>query len=173
MAIDNCPYSFDEIVSRRIPDLFRMLDAKRKQAMTSAVFLRPGNGYKRTPKALGLDDDFKGCYVLFENGTPRYVGISKNVIKRIWNHFRAKNHHVSSLVYSVACKGNQIQGHYKTPKSEEYQEEFKKALTRVRKWMVIYQEISDDVTLYLFEVYAAMRYDTGVNSGGFNSFATH
>jgi hypothetical protein len=173
MAIDNCPYSFDEIVSRRIPELFRMLDAKRSQAVTGTVFLRSGNGYKRTPKALGHDHDFKGCYVFFEKGIPRYVGISKNVIKRLWNHFRAQNHHSSSLVYRVACKGNKIQSHYKTPKGEKYRREFKKALARVRTWTVIYQEIPDDVTLYFFEVYAAMRYDTGENTGGFNSFTTH
>lgn len=169
MAIDNCPYSFDEIVSKHIPELFGQLDAKRGQAVSSDIFLRAGNGYRRTLKALEHDHDFKGCYVFFENKKPMYVGISKNVIKRLWDHFNAINHFGSNLVYKVACLENHIQNYKSERKSEGYKTEFNNALARIRNWTVIYQEIPDDVTLYIFEVYAAMHYDTFL----LNSFKTH
>ena len=169
MPIDNCPCSFDALAQKHFPQYFAELDAKRNKRITSDVFTREGNGYKRTMKSLGFKSDFQGCYVFFERDKPVYVGISQNVITRVWNHFNAVNHFGSNLVYKVACERQIIQQHRNDYTGQAYREEFDLALKRVQSWSVTFLEIADHVSLYLFEVYAAMRYDTFE----YNSFETH
>lgn len=169
MAVDNCPYTFDDIVQIHIPRLLGELDAKRNQRIGSEAFRRTGNGYKRTLRELGHHGDFPGCYVFFEGEIPMYVGISKNVITRIWNHYNAVNHYGSNLIYKIASERNIIQNHKSEFTGEDYRAEFNIALACAHEWTVIFQEVPDHISLYLFEVCAAMHFDTM----RFNSFKTH
>jgi hypothetical protein len=169
MAINNCKHAFEDLANQHFPNFFIALEGKLKAKISSQTFTCAGNGYKRTIKTLGLEKDFQGCYVFFEDETPMYVGISQNVVKRLCNHFNAANHYESSLVFKVACERGIIQSHRKDHKGQIYREEFEKALQRVQSWSVTFIEVPCHVSLYLFEVYVAMRYDTAKH----NSFQTH
>ncbi|MCR1795628.1 GIY-YIG nuclease family protein, partial [Leptospira sp. id769339] len=63
--------------------------------------------------------DFKGLYVLSDEGVVQYVGISKNVLVRIKQHFVSNSHYSASLVYLMALKEHEDQERAKS-KNEKY-----------------------------------------------------
>ena len=119
-----------------------------------------------------LDKDFKGIYVLQKLGKPFYVGISKHVIKRIIQHVKGKNHFTSSLSYSLGAQSH-IEKHGKSHEGgregldfEEYAEPEKRELLRCD---VSIFPVENDLELYLFEVFMAMKLKTL----RYNKFQTH
>lgn len=56
-------------------------------------------------------DDFKGLYVFYEDDKPIYVGISKNVLKRLRQHVKCEKQNESSFAYLLTldhAKQNKI-----------------------------------------------------------------
>ena len=106
-----------------------------------------------------------------------YVGISRRVVHRLQSHCKGTSHFSATLAYSMA-KGKLSQSdvgkiHKMTRdaamKDEAVQEAFDGAKRLLRHSSVAFIEIPNPVELYLFEVYAALEFDTGE----WNSFRTH
>ena len=124
----------------------------------------------------------KGCYVLYENGEPIYVGRSKNLPNRI-------NQHVSgtasaTFAYLLAKKDLTDRGIEPKKKSgkpssrittedvEDDPHALGQARKRVSKMQFRVVKINDDHEQYAFELYAALELGTTLEQGGFNSFKT-
>jgi len=170
MPIDNCPHSFEDLTTSVLPTLFKKLQAQIKTAIPADTFV----GFKSASKlALAKADrkiDFPGCYVFIDKEKPVYVGISRSVIKRLVQHLNFESHYSASLVYRIASdefphemKRDQAM------KDEQFRSVFLSAQGRLRQTKIAYIEIDNDLTLYLFEVFAAMRLDTDT----WNTFRTH
>jgi len=124
-------------------------------------------------KKLGKNQqDYQGCYVFRGDQVGEtYIGISRNVIGRIWTHFKGPTHQQTSFVYKVARHepDSQIQHHRQDTDHRTYRREFNSAQQKIRGWKVAHVPVDDVVTLYLLEVAAAMRFD----AHPLNSFLPH
>jgi hypothetical protein len=92
------------------------------------------------------------------------------VIKRIIQHLNFDSHYSASLVYRMTTgdfphemKRDQAM------KDDEFRKVFLSAQVRLRQMKVAFVEIANDLEMYLFEVFASIRLDTGT----WNSFRTH
>lgn len=168
MLIDGCPHSFKQLADEILPaDMSRM-----RVAIASSI---PMESFVKGGKASILRElkksaDFPGCYVLIENDTPFYVGISRGVVSRLIQHVRGKTHFDASLAYRMACTSSP----HKLRRSEAMQDvAFNKAFQleqqRIRKMRAAVIEIREDLELYLFEVYCAL----GLGTVQHNPFRTH
>ena len=129
-----------------------------------------GDGPVTLAHQFGLKSDFAGCYVLVDESSAIYVGISKNALRRLRQHVREQTRFDASLAYRIAA------GRYphKLTKSgamtiEVFRAAFDKAKDYLRSLSVAFIEIPNPLALYLFEPYCAMKFDTNV----WNTFETH
>jgi len=170
MPIDQCPHTFQQLATSRLPELMAQMRRSMAQAHPMEIFARTGVGDKSVARELSIPGDFPGCYVLIENDVPLYVGISRGVLKRLRQHVLGKTHFDASLAYRMA---SHAVGHELT-RSEAMQHpvvkaEFDAAQTRLRAMRVAFIEIQNDLEIYLFEAYCAMELETSV----WNTFRTH
>lgn len=125
-----------------------------------------------TRTALGRVDkptDFPGCYVFLRAGTAIYVGISRGVVNRIIQHINSDTHYSASLVYRMACNEHPHKMRRdEAMKHDQFRTAFFSVQNRLREMSVAFIEIHNDLELYLFEVYAAMKLHTVLNT-----FRTH
>ena len=134
-----------------------------------SAFLRPGAGPKTLAREFGFDGDPPGAYVFLFRGKPIYVGISRGVLKRIRDHVRGKTHETASLAFQIARSRTDMGGQRNTLMADStFHDAFEKAKEYLRGLRVAFIKIDNDLELYLFEAYAAMKLDTG-----WNSFRTH
>ena len=170
MAIDNCKYSFQElseiILSQYMKNMWEKIDSPVQMSM----FAQKGVGKATAFKKLGIQKDFSGCYVLIENDSPIYVGISRSIIRRLLQHVKGTTHFDASLAYRMANEGIK----HNLSRSDAMQRaeikiQFETAKTRISKMDVAFIEIKNDLEIYLFEAYCAMELDTKK----WNTFATH
>lgn len=134
--------------------------------------MKPGNGIKKLLANAGLSGDFPGSYVLIENGKPIYVGISRQVFRRIWLHCRGETHYNANLVYRIASKKKPSDvktSRDKRMRDEEFLAVFNEVRSHIQQCSFAYVPIDNDLTLYLFEAYCAMELDTCE----WNTFRTH
>jgi hypothetical protein len=118
----------------------------------------------------GKSRDFAGCYVFLDGGKAVYVGISRGVIKRLIQHLNYDSHYSASLVYRMACEEYPHEmKRDQAMKDDQFKKAFLSVKIRLHKMAVAFIEIESDLEQYLFEVYAAMRLDTGK----WNTFRTH
>ncbi len=121
---------------------------------------------------INSEKDFKGIYVFLKSGKPFYIGISKNVIRRIIQHVKGTSHFTSSLCYKlgadrhVKLNGEKHSGGRKGLDFPKYAEPAKKELIQCNIAMF---PVKEDIELYLFEVFVAMKLGT-LN---YNEFKTH
>ena len=174
MKPNSCPHEFDQIAKKLIPDFLSSLKNSRQSPWVFSDF--QDNSKAAAQKKLGLgSEDFPGCYLFFDPHEPsdqgRYVGISRGVVARVWDHYRGKTHYQTNLSYKIAKKkpGARIQKYARECKNLIYQREFQDAQQIVRSWSVATVQIDDAVTKYLFEVAASMHFKTGE----LNCFRTH
>jgi predicted GIY-YIG superfamily endonuclease len=109
--------------------------------------------------------DFKGLYVWFNDGKPFYVGIAKNVITRLAQHIKQPNHNSASMAYKVASRIFEVE--------VDTRAEFpKEKIKRIQHWLldqqVAFVPIADNDELAAFEIFAAIKLKTVLNS-----FETH
>ncbi len=170
MAIDNCLHTFQQLSATELPILKQTLDGLMRSAHNASDFAIVGHGVKTILKRLNMPKDIPGLYIFVEEGKPLYVGISRNVIQRLRQHLTGGTHFDASLAYMMAevaaGTGKKRSDHMEDP---DFLEAFDKAQDRLKRCKVAFIEISDAVTRYLFEVYAAMQYDTKE----WNHFETH
>ena len=170
MPIDDCAYSFEELAKSVLPQHFSGL----QEAMRTPLAAERLVGFKSaTRKALtrvGKSVDFPGCYVFIDAGKPVYVGISRGVIKRLVQHLNHDSHYSASLVYRMASKAySHEMKRDQAMKDDQFRAAFTGVQGGLRRMTVAFIEIKNDLELHLFEVYAAMKLDTGE----WNTFRTH
>ena len=170
MPIDNCTHSFEELAATILPEHWTKLEAALKNPMPASTFVGYQSASKAALASIKRATDFPGCYVFIDEGTPVYVGISRGVVKRLVQHLNVESHFTASLVYRMATddfphemKRDQAM------KDDQFRQVFLSAQGRLRQTSVAFVEISNDLELYLFEVYAAMKLDTDT----WNTFRTH
>lgn len=138
------------------------------------AFSRRGIGVKGLLQEFDLPQDFSGCYVLIENGTPIYVGISRTVLARLRQHVCGRTHFDASLAFRIAMKRHPDQTISNLTRSEAMDDllfgtSFSDAQSYLRSLMVAAVEIENPLELYVFEPYCAIELDTHQ----WNSFQTH
>lgn len=115
--------------------------------------------------------DFKGIYIFFHNDKPFYVGISKQVLRRILQHTKGHSHYTSTLAYNIGLI------YYKLKNGVEYKGkredfDFSANVEPIKEFLskqkLVIMNIENDDELYLFEIYCAMRLQTVLNK-----FETH
>ena len=122
-------------------------------------------------KAGNVKLDFKGLYVYIYEDTPIYVGISKGVIGRTLQHLKGHSHNTSTLAFNISLIRYEIQngepysGHRK-------KFDFKTDVTPSKQFLlkqkIAFIPIENDVELYLFEIFCAMKLQCLLNK-----FETH
>ena len=170
MLIDGCPHSFEELARTVLPGYMRQMRAALTAPHHAALFSSPGKGPAAIASELKLTGDFSGCYVLIEKGKPIYVGISRNVLARLRQHFTGKTHFDASLVYAIAQRRLPTSGKRSEVMNQpQFQREFAAAQMHLRSLQVAFVEVQNPLELYVFEAYAAIELCTHE----WNTFRTH
>lgn len=145
-----------------------------EQAIASPIPATTFVGFKSASKAalatVGRTVDFPGCYAFMDEGKPVYVGISRGVVKRLVQHLNFESHFTASLVYRMASEEYPHEmKRDQAMKDDQFRTVFLSAQGRLRETSVAFIELKNDLELYLFEVVAAMHFDTDT----WNTFRTH
>ncbi len=118
-----------------------------------------------------IKKDFKGVYVFLHDDMPIYVGISKGVIGRIFQHLKGHNHNTSTLAYNIGLiRYSIINGEDYSGGRKEFN--FKAEVEPIKQFLIkqklAFIPIENDEELYLFEVFVAMHLQCWLNK-----FETH
>lgn len=170
MLIDGCPHCFADLATTILPKHLTTLRAALAKPHPASRFSKAGEGPVSIARALGIGSDFSGCYVLMDNGTPIYVGISRQVLARLRQHLTGKTHFDASLAYAMAqrkCPTPGKRGDAMTQTS--FQQAFADVKTHLCSLHVAFVQIENPLELYVFEAYAAMELATHE----WNTFRTH
>ncbi len=170
MPIHDCSQTFVELAQNVLPKLMSDMRHSIDAPTPVADFLVPRQGLKTLLRAHARTADFAGCYVLLEQGSPLYVGISRAVFRRIWYHARGTKHYTATLAYSIAAHGF-VSGLSRSARmaDSDFFARFSLARQRIQSCHFASIEITNDLVLYLFEAYCAMELDTSA----WNTFRTH
>lgn len=174
MPLHNCTHSFSELAATVLPAHMTRLRSAMKDPRQMHAFARVGAGVKSLLREFELPQDFSGCYVLIENGSPVYVGISRTVIARLRQHVCGKTHFDASLAFRIAMKRHPDQTIANLTRSEAMDDplfgtSFIEAQSYLRSLQVAAVAIENALELYVFEPYCAIELDTHQ----WNSFETH
>jgi len=170
MAIDNCKYSFQELSKIILPKYMTNMRKKITSPVQMTMFAEKGVGKATALKKLGIQKDFPGCYVLIENNSPIYVGISRSIISRLLQHVKGTTHFDATLAYRMANEAiKHSLSRSDAMQTAEMKNQFEKAKARIAKMDIAFIEIKNDIEIYLFEAYCAIELDTKE----WNTFATH
>ncbi len=170
MAIDNCVYNFDELANLVLPQHFSRLEEAIRSPFVAERFVGFKSVTREALRRVERSIDFPGCYVFLDLGIPVYVGISRGVIKRLIQHLNYDSHYSASLVYRMTSEEYPHEmKRDQAMKDNQFRAAFFAVQSRLRQMTVAFIEIENDLELYLFEVYAAMKLDTDK----WNTFRTH
>jgi hypothetical protein len=170
MAIDNCTHTFEELAATVVPKHFELLRKAMDSPLAASTFVGSKSATKSLLATLERSTDFPGCYVFIDQDQPVYVGISRSVVKRLVQHLNFDSHYSASLVYRMASEDYPHEmKRDQAMKDEQFKTVFFSAQERLRQMKVAFVEITNDLELYVFEVFAAMKFDTDV----WNTFRTH
>lgn len=115
--------------------------------------------------------DFSGLYVFINDKTPFYVGISKGVIGRIFQHTKGHDHNTSTLAYNIGLiryellTGEKFLGERKELNFKTEVEPVKQFLLKQK---IAFIQIDNYEELALFEIFCSMKLKTILNK-----FETH
>lgn len=154
---------------QQFPDILHEL--RQQQPMAWRDYFGPGKGRASTKKMLLAegkahwfkDDaaDFRGLYVWYHEEHPFYVGISNNVLQRVGQHAKAKDHYSASMAYKIAR--DLWPTETKTRRADYDQEN----IAVVREWLkdqhLRMMPINDADQLALFEIYCALELGCALN----------
>ncbi len=174
MSIDGCNRSFEELIHEVLPGYMRTLRERMSDPLPLRDLSVKGIGPVTILRRLGYEYDPCGCYVFIEGGKPVYVGISKHIIARLFEHARGSDHFTATLAYRIAKHESP---HRMTASDAIRDTNFRDYFLRTRKrmldWHAAFVKIDNPLELYLFEPYSALELDTGFDAGGWNTFETH
>ncbi|MGX4642975.1 hypothetical protein [Massilia sp. SYSU DXS3249] len=148
--------------------------AAKANPLDMSLFARPRVGTGRLLKELHFRQDFSGCYVLIDAGTPIYVGISRKVIGRLRQHVFGKTHFDASLAFRIAMARHPDRAIARVTREKAMQDplfgtSFAEAQAYLCSLQVAFIAIENPLELYVFEAYCALELDTQQ----WNSFETH
>lgn len=170
MPIDDCAFTFDELTRDVLPGHFRRLEDAMRKPIDAETLLGFKSATREALARLNRTIDFPGCYVFLDEDKPIYVGISRGVVKRLTQHLNHDSHFSASLVYRMASEEYPHEmKREQAMKDEQFRSVFFDVQERLKTMRIAFVEISNDLELYLFEVYAAMKLDTDT----WNTFRTH
>lgn len=168
--IDGCEKSFSVLATDVLPKHFYRLKESMKSPFPAMWIRERGVGQITLLQRLEKQNDFFGCYVFIENGEPMYVGISRGVVGRLFQHLTSNNHFSGSLAYYISKRKNDPGGTRKQNMTDAaFRSLFEDSQRRLEQCMIATVEIDNAVELHIFETYAAMELGTGE----FNTFRTH
>lgn len=99
-----------------------------------------------------------GCYVFIQDGLPTYVGIAKNMRRRVLDHLSG-NPAKANLAVRMAAKALGV-GLRMIKSQESFGIALEVATARLHEAEVAWIEIQNPLEMYLFEPYCAMKLDT-------------
>lgn len=170
MPIDNCIYTFEDLVASVLPSHFKRLEAAIQSPIAAENLVGFKSLTKKLLSRLNRTADFPGCYVFLDGDKPIYVGISRGVIKRLVQHLNFDSHNSAGLLYRMASEDYPHEmKRDQAMKDEQFKAVFFSAQGRLRQMRVAFVEIDNDLELYVFEVFASMNLDTYT----WNTFRTH
>ncbi len=170
MAIDDCPYSFQQLAAEILPAHMDRMRQALSSPHSMVEFGTRGIGEKTILKRLNRRSDFSGCYVLLEAKTPLYVGISRTIVQRLCSHVKGADYYTATLAYRMAvAEYPNRQTANQAMKDAEFMRLFAEKKEYLKALHVAFIEMTDPVEMYLFEAYCAMQLDTSV----WNTFRTH
>jgi hypothetical protein len=170
MPVDGFNKKFTELAESILPAHFSRLFEDMKSPFPSAWIRARGIGPATVLRKFRKTEDFPGCYVFVENGRPLYVGISRGVIDRLFQHLKSKNHFSSSRAYFMAEQQNDPGGtRDQNMVNPAFRLLFEAAQKRLEACSIATVQIDNPLELYVFEAYAAME----LRTVEFNTFGTH
>jgi hypothetical protein len=170
MPIDGCQFSFEELTRTVLPQHFSQLQEAIRTPLAAESLVGFKTVTRKALERIGKDRDFAGRYVSIDTGKPLYVGISRSVVKRLIQHLNYDSHYSASLVYRMACEEYPHEmKRDQAMKDGQFRKAFLLVKARLHRMAVAFIEIENDLEQYLFEVYAAIKLDTGK----WNTFRTH
>jgi len=174
MPLHDCVHTFKELSATVLPAYMERMKAALADPLNMQAFARPGMGSRALLKEFELAQDFSGCYVMQDQGTPVYVGISRCVIARLRQHVFGKTHYDASLAFRVATTRHPNQTIAMRTRSKAMSDplfavSFNEAQQYLRSLQVAYIAIENPLEQYVFEPYCALELDTHQ----WNSFRTH
>ncbi|WP_445178773.1 hypothetical protein [Pseudomonas sp. McL0111] len=174
MPLHECPHTFEELAATVLPAHMSRMQNALKDPREMSAFAASGIGVQSLLKRFDLPRDFSGCYVLIDQGSPIYVGISRSVISRLRQHVFGKTHFDASLAFRVAMAKHPDRTITKLTRAKAMDDplfgtSFAEAQTYLRSLQVAAIDIQNALELYVFEPYCALALDTHQ----WNSFETH
>ena len=168
--IDKCEHSFSCLTTEVLPRYLSDLRASMESPFRASWITEKGVGKISLLRRLNKEADFPGCYVFIEGGNAIYVGISRGVVARLFQHLTSTSHHSSSLSYLMTKKKFDPGGtRQENMGNDEFRKCFNESQLRLTHCSIATIEIENPLVLHLFEPYAAMELGTGE----LNSFRTH
>jgi predicted GIY-YIG superfamily endonuclease len=118
-----------------------------------------------------IKKDFMGLYVFINDDFPFYVGISKGVIGRIFQHTKGHSHNTSTLAYNIGLIRFELMAgrkHIGGRKELNFKTEVEPVKEFLLRQKVALLPIDNHEELYLFEIFCSMKLQTFLNK-----FETH
>ena len=170
MSIDNCQYTFHQLATEVLPRYMAVLRSRIEQPTPMSEFAIKGVGVATLSRKFNLNSDFGGCYVVIDDSSPIYVGISQTVLKRLRQHVRGTTHFDATLAYRIAATRNPHNiTRSKAMANKDFHAVFTESQHYIQALSVAFIEIANPLELYLFEAFCAMELDTSE----WNTFETH
>ena len=149
MSLHNCVHSFEYLSSDVLPHYFEALANSLKHPINLLDF----------HKDPALLPNSAGCYVLSLRKTAQYVGIAKNIRKRVQDHL-SKNPSRANLAVRISAKRLNV-SLQNIKKHDNFLNEFNISCEALNDdYSVSWVTISNPLEMYIFEPYCAMKLDT-------------
>lgn len=159
--MEKCKYSFLELINCVFPQYLEELSLGVSNPFLVSNYFNHQKGLAQIKNEFGFKNDFKGLYAFIKGKKVIYVGISRNVIKRLNNHCRGRLHNQATLAYKLAKILNKYEGLRKDLDLEL-------GLKQISKLKFCFIQIDCPIERYAFELYCSMHYKCK-----HNSFETH
>lgn len=123
----------------------------------------------------------QGIYVFYLGDNPIYVGRTDRMRQRLLEHGRpSSTHNSATFAFAMAPDLAARQGlnvddfsREELQRNPEFKQWFDATKERVRNMTVRVVEVTDPIEQAVFEVYAALEFETTSQHGGFNDFGVH
>lgn len=174
MPLHECLHTFEELAITVLPAHMDRMEIALAEPREMEDFAVPRVGVRSLLKSFELPQDFAGCYVLIDKGSPIYVGISRSVISRLRQHVFGKTHFDASLAFRIAMARHPDRTIANLTRAKAmdhplFGTSFAEAQTYLRSLQVAAIAIENALELYVFEPFCALALDTHQ----WNSFETH
>ncbi len=148
MSLHGCEHSFEELALDVFPVHFASLINSLRRPLSLRIFLDNSVLIPTLP----------GCYVISQQETPIYVGIAKNMRRRIQDHLSGDPSRANLAVRMAAKEvGVKLLAIKKHP---QFVPTFESAKNNLLNCGVSWVDIENPLEMYIFEAYCAMKLNT-------------